>query len=388
MALLLRLACLLAALSLHLACHPSEPSTPRTDPLPALSEQWTWIPIEGTRCASGATAGIGINLSAQKEDLLLFLQGGGACWNQGTCAPSFSAFGPVCYYGSDLCLYDGAGGTQPLASHVATADPFPADGSGAFVAELAQLQQSKVFDRHETASPFKDATFVYVPYCTGDLHAGNAVKTYPFKAELLGTVTQRTVHFSGATNMERALERLAATLPQLKRVWLTGVSAGGYGATLNFERVKRHFPNAEVHLLADSSPFLESTHWNEWKEAWSLALPEGCADCAEGLPQIQAHLLQRYPQSRMGLLAFERDRVISYFFLGGTGPAEALNPPMASYTSALQRLLPSFQASTHAAVFLAPGEEHVMWPRYSSSNDLKAWIDAWATGSSGFIHVP
>ena len=126
---------------------------------------WTFIGVPGSKCALGSQAGLGYNAGANDE-LVIFLQGGGACWNNGTCHPSLFRWGPVCNYGSDsVCLWDDAGGTKPLAANVAANDPYPADGGGAFPADLATIKNSLLFARR-AENPLRNASHVFVPYCT------------------------------------------------------------------------------------------------------------------------------------------------------------------------------------------------------------------------------
>jgi hypothetical protein len=393
---------LIALLSLLVlgGCQAKAPSLPDAGiPLEVPAGQWTWVPVEGSQCALGSTAGFGINLSTTSDSLLIFLQGGGACWNAGTCAPSPAQFGPICGYGT-VCLYDNAGGTQPTASHVAEADPFPLDGGGAFPGELAQLQNVRALDRADPTNPFRDATFVYVPYCTGDLHAGQATRTYPFQASLGGPSTQVDIHFSGATNMALFLQTLHAVLPGTRRIWLTGSSAGGYGATFNLERTRREFSSAQVHLLADSSPFLDTPRWEAWRQAWNPALPEDCPACDAGLPEVMAHLVSTYPDTRFGLLARDQDAVIAWYLFGTMSLNDLLSPPVGPYGSALASLEAQADGTANAKYFVVSGTSHVLWPGYGTrlpdggysppvpsndgGTDLKAWIDAWATGAPGW----
>lgn len=381
-------------------CQTTAPRHPDAGvPLNVPEGEWTWVPVEGSQCARGSTAGFGINLSTASDDLLIFLQGGGACWNAGTCAPSLAQFGPVCGYGN-LCVYDNAGGTQPTATHVNETDPFPADGGGAFPGELAQLQSVRALDRADPANPFRDATFVYVPYCTGDLHSGQVTRSYPFQASLGGPTTQVDIHFSGGTNMGLFLERLHAALPGTKRIWLTGSSAGGYGATLNLERARQAFSSAQVHVLADSSPFVETARWDAWRQAWNPALPEGCTGCDVSLPKVMARLSAAYPDTRFGLLARDQDAVIAWYLFGSMSLNDLLSPPVGPYGSALASLEAQSDATANAKYFVVAGTSHVLWPGYGTrladggysaplpsndgGTDLKAWIDAWATGAPGW----
>lgn len=368
-------------------------------PITAAPGQWTWIPVDGAKCASGSTAGFAVNLSDAGQDLFIFLQGGGACWNTGTCVPSLVQYGPICSYGT-WCLYDGPGGTQPTAVYVTAPDPFPRDGGGALPGELAQIQANRVVDRSDPTNPFRNATFVFVPYCTGDLHSGRSTRSYPYKYGAFDPVRQYTVHFAGARNMELYLRKLHLTLPDVQRVWLTGSSAGGYGATLSFERARQEFAGAEIALLADSSPLLPTYHWNDWHNAWSPELPAGCTDCDAGLPRLMDHLLATYPDSRMGLLAFEQDHVISWYFYGAPGLDDILSPPVGPYAADLATLEASYDATANGRYFVLSGTQHVLWPGYGTrladggysaprpsndgGTDLKSWIDAWATGAPGW----
>lgn len=371
------------------------PAEPITTPVGT----WTWVPVDGSECGAGARAGLGINRASGSDELFLFLQGGGACWNTGTCVPSFQQFGPLCDYGN-ICLLDAAGANQPTATHVTEPDPFPSDGGGWFPRELATIERSLALDRTRPENPFRDATFVYVPYCTGDLHAGAATKDYLYKPGAFDQPRTFTMHFSGAKNMDAYLARLKATLPDVKRIWLTGVSGGAFGATLNLDRVRRAFPNAEVHLLADSGPFVPTPHFDQWMSEWKLQTPVGCTDCDAGFPSIAAHLSTTWPDSRLALLSYDEDKVISWFFYAPPGAANFLNPPTQTFKTNLGALEDRADLTMNAKYFVVPGTEHVLFgdygvtqadgglsaPRRSrdGGTDLRAWINAWATGDAGW----
>ncbi|MEN9797358.1 MAG: hypothetical protein RL653_1054 [Pseudomonadota bacterium] len=374
-------------------------ASPDGGPIDAPAGSWTWVPVEGSRCGAGAQAGLGLNRADGGEELLLFLQGGGACWNAGTCVPSPYQFGPLCDYGQ-LCLLDASGGQQPTATFVREPDPYPADGGGAWPSQLATVEDSLLFDRTLPDNPFRAATFVFVPYCTGDLHAGDAEQVYPWKQGTFSETSRFTMHFWGARNMEAYLQRLQVTFPSVRRVWLMGASAGGYGAQLNLERVRRAFPSAEVHVLADSAPLIRSVHFEQWKQAWSLQLPSGCEGCDAGLPGVAGHLLESYPDSRQALLSYDEDKVIAWYFLAGPGLEEFLNPPVVSFQQELSALQATYDISTSGGTFRLPGNEHVMFggygvrrpdggttapfPSRDGGMDLRAWVHAWATGDGGW----
>ena len=47
-----------------------------------------------------------------------------------------------------------------------------------FQKDATGLLQGSLFDRNDPDNPTKDYSYVFVPYCTGDVHAGNKIATY------------------------------------------------------------------------------------------------------------------------------------------------------------------------------------------------------------------
>lgn len=382
-----------------LAC--SDPSS--TPPIDAggdgavLPDTWSWLPLDGSQCGSGARAGVGVNLVPGADEVVLFFQGGGACWDRAGCAPSFEEFGPVCYRNPDVCLFDAAGGTQPTAAHVAETDPFPADGRGNFAAEIGVVGRATLFDRAAADNPLRAASYVYLPYCTGDLHSGDATATYTVRDALVAPTHARTMHFAGASNVSVMLAWLATTHPDLRTVWLVGISGGGYGAQLNVDRVQRAFPAATVHVLADSAPLLDTTHYPAMAQAWQVEVPVGCTDCDQGFPSWLRFLIAQSPARRFGLLSYDRDRVISWFFYAGLGPDQLANPPLDDFRARLLALVDShYRGHANAHTFVVPGDKHVFLGDYElrradgtvaapivapNGVDLRAFLRGFLTGT-------
>ena len=96
-------------------------------------------------CHDGSPTGFAINVQ-DTSDLFIFFEGGGACWDYLTCvvAPVPRHHGPV-------------GATEWAARQQMLPEPF---------------------DRTRATNPFRNATMIYIPYCTGDLHVGDNVATY------------------------------------------------------------------------------------------------------------------------------------------------------------------------------------------------------------------
>ncbi|WP_437852784.1 hypothetical protein [Sorangium sp. So ce363] len=53
--------------------------------LPRIAENWTWVPFSNAFCANGDAAGIGVNLTGKSKRVVVYLEGGGACWDEDTC---------------------------------------------------------------------------------------------------------------------------------------------------------------------------------------------------------------------------------------------------------------------------------------------------------------
>lgn len=256
-------------------------SAPQTGPIVAPSEIWTWVDFNNAFCANGKPTGIGVNLTDKSKDVVIYFQGGGACWDQLTCDNY-----PVAHI-------DANGYTKST-----------------FIGEMGQLDVP--FFSRTGDGVLKDANYVFVPYCTGDVHAGNNVMEYGAK----------TLHHVGGANFQSYLERLVETFPDASRVLVTGSSAGGYGAGINYWRVREAFPEAQVDMLDDSGPPLPKPYLSgdlqaKWMSAWNLgdALPPGCTDCTTDLDKIFNYYGTVYTDSRFALLSYTKDQVIS-FFLG------------------------------------------------------------------------
>jgi hypothetical protein len=248
-------------------------------PIDAPPDEWAWRPIEGTRCANGSPAGVAVNLHEGSSDYFIVVSGGGACWND------------------TMCNVDNA--SVHLHEDLTEALITP---------ELPGV------DRSDPNNPLSTASWVYVPYCTGDIHWGDRTATYASGA----------IEHRGASNMRAFLERLRATRPASQRVLLFGGSAGGYGVTLHIGTAKEVFGDVEVHALADASPLImpQGDRWATMQAEWAPALPPGCDGCQGDPGFILDALATAHPDSRHGLLTYDDDAVISsYFGYAGDLPA-------------------------------------------------------------------
>jgi hypothetical protein len=346
----------LAALLLLAACGSPSVGGPTADaPISAPNEQWTWIDFPNAVCGSGQATGLGVNRTGRTTDVVLYLMGGGACWDEETCV------------------------TNPTASFL--------DGFTSLHFAFATIGFTNTpLDRNLAGNPFSGASLVFVPYCTGDLHAGDTVNTYG----------ARIIHHAGHANTAAFLRRLAPTFPGARRVFLVGSSAGGYGAQLEYEAVAAAFPEAEVHLLADGAQLVTPADglWDVWKAAWHTPLPAACTGCATEPGALVGHLAASHPDRRFGLLASMQDDVLRGYFGYAADPA--------GFSAATQALLDAQYAAdptpwpdgANARAFALDTARHTMLDLLMTTVGpapervaLVDWVTAWRDGTAAWESV-
>ncbi|MBD89902.1 MAG: hypothetical protein CL940_06175 [Deltaproteobacteria bacterium] len=265
---------------------PWEPPAGWGEPVEAASDAWTWVEVEGTHCGDGSQTGFAINPHEGATTLFLYLEGGGGCWNYLTCD-----------------------GLVQTSFHLGGYDASTFNG---LIAEA--YKDMWFFDRESDTNPLADAHYVFIPYCTGDAHAGDAVR------ELQGLLpwNNGTFYFKGRSNLEADLAHIVPTFSDVERVVLSGASAGGFGAGLNWPLVGAAFgPEVRVDLIDDSGPPLEPSSgiWEDWYETWNIELPQGCIGCEDDVSAVVDFLRSDMLQhGKMALLSNARDAIISAFF--------------------------------------------------------------------------
>jgi len=306
---------------------------------------WTWIPLAGTACGDGSPAGFAINRVGSGRDLVIALAGGGACWSAATCFGSLRS-----------------------ATHLV-------DGYGA--RELAADRNlGSVLLRRDKDGLFPLANLVYVPYCTGDLHAGDRIAEYP-DGDLL-----RRVHHVGARNLDAILVALGPVLAKSPRVFVVGESAGGYGAILNLGRVQAAVPHAHVHVIDDSGPPLTPIpeRLADWLANWGMKIPSDCAQCHLRLDAWLDHWARLFPDDRIALLSYDRDAVIAGF--------SGLNGDQIAFF--LDVMAPRLAATRSQRLYRVDGFFHVvLLTPFVRAGDLGpvAWLRRMIAGAPGWENV-
>jgi hypothetical protein len=178
-----------------------------TEDVPVAGWEQVTAPSE-CMCADGSPYSYWTH-RGDPSKVVFFLQGGGACVDAGTCTFGSPAYRPS--IGTD-------------------------DDPNNF--------SSGVFDFVDARNPLADYSFVYAPYCTGDVHLGTA--THVYGPEL-------TVQHKGSINASTALKALAEKFPDATQLVVAGESAGSLPTPMYAGLAHDLLPTAAITVLADGS---------------------------------------------------------------------------------------------------------------------------------------
>lgn len=275
---------------------PNVPVGPPTfgDPIELTPEQlgeWVWISMPEMRCSDGTAGGFAVSFTDASRDLVIYLQGGGICYDTVTCALG----------GAPSTV-----GDDPLRTAL----------------DSSIRAHRGIFDRTDPENPLRDSNFVVLPHCTGDHHTGHRIATYG----------RNTFHHVGYTNITRMLERVVPTFTDAGRVVLAGFSAGGVGISASYHQIASAFESVgqpPPYLIVDAGPFmrppfLRDTAQQTLRESWGLDETIGtfCPTCfEEGFHEIYRVNAELHPGLRASLVCTYEDSVVRllYGVLNGEG---------------------------------------------------------------------
>jgi Pectinacetylesterase len=250
------------------------------------ARNWQSIIIPDAYCGNGQP----YNIFLEKKDsneLAIEFMGGGACWDKSSC------YGPMV----KTSIY-----------------PLP------FVPPVG------AFNSDDSAkSPLSESTYVYLPYCTGDVFSGTRVQKLNESLNVFKV---------GRTNVEKTFTYLRdaniVQFSEVQKLRLVGSSAGAIGSLLNAKFIDSFVPqSAQKSLLADSpglhfGPQFWTQLGEHFKtdlfkhlEVYGVQARDQDTTVAKFIPQICKELVGW----NVGFLQASRDIVMSSFF-GTTTPKE------------------------------------------------------------------
>jgi hypothetical protein len=195
---------------------------------------WQRVALPGSVCGNGSQYKFWYYDSPTSNNMVVLFEGGGACWDYDTCSGRAGALG--------------ASNPNGLADN--------------YMSGMEPKYVSPILNGADPGLPFRSKynlstngwDVVYMPYCTGDVHTGNAVATY---ADPTGANPPIVWHHAGYNNTVAAANFLHGRFPTIGKLLVTGFSAGGVGTATQYYTMRRTLlPTVKGYSLNDSGPAL------------------------------------------------------------------------------------------------------------------------------------
>ena len=291
--------------------------------LPDVDPVWTKIEPGGdTICARGDEFHFFVRGGTVNKIAIVF-DGGGACWNAATCGLADAIFDPK----ADEAL------------------PDPGDG---------------VSDNADAENPFKDWYQVFIPYCTGDVHWGDNVMTYPGQDGMPDV----TIHHKGQVNTKAVLDWVYERFEKPDTVFVTGMSAGSYGSIGWAPHIMEHYPDSYVVQLGDSGAgVITDTFFQDSFPSWKAdsIIPDWIAALDKPLEELKLEDLyieesKAYPKNVFSQYNTNNDENQRFYYTAMGGKDEDWSPKMHEKIAAIIAGAPKFRS------FIEGGTKHVVLP--------------------------
>lgn len=210
---------LLTALMLSACSESTQEASPQVAvaSLDGLEPGWNVIEPGGdTICSDGSPYHFYVRPGAS-DKLMVFFQGGGACWTGGSCDPDLD---------------------PPYRINLEEVDPAKYHG---------------IFQFDNPQNPMKDHSVVFAPYCTADVHIGNSLTHY--EAPQIEEHEPHTVAIQhrGYINSDAVLDWTFAHFFRPSEIFVAGSSAGSIPSPYYTMRIGEQYPEARIAQLGDGS---------------------------------------------------------------------------------------------------------------------------------------
>ena len=346
---------LIPALTWSLAgCGAAGDDAPEIPMQPDLEEGWhEFQPGGETSCARDTPFSYWATLGTENKIVVDFF-GGGACWNDVTCSIA------------DAIFQDSV---DPIRDSIE---------SGYFPG---------IYDRDNPDNPFADWHHVVIPYCTGDIHWGNARTTYGSGGNSFD------IAHVGAVNSMAVLDWIFANFRAPEQIFVTGCSAGSYGSALWSAYLMNHYPEAQVVQFGDSGAgvitdaFFQDSFpsWNAESSfpRWIDSLDPSQNDLLDkSLADLYAGIANANPNHLMSQFNTYADETqVFYYEAMGAGSEDDWTGQMLASVAEIE------ERSANFCSFTAPGDTHCIVTRDSfyevESNGARLvdWIDEMLRGA-------
>ena len=321
----------------------SPTTTAGTPQTPGLAAGWTKIAPGGETICSRGTPFVYFVHPGTVNRLVVYFQGGGACWDNTTCS-----LGRIFKEATD----DRDNPAQAAKG---------------------------ILDLENPDNPFKDWSFVFIPYCTADIHWGNNTKTYESGDQDV------VIQHKGFVNTSAVLDWIKANLEQPEKIFVSGCSAGSYGSIIGAAHIHELYPDVPLYQLGDAGAgastddFFKnsSSNWNI-QDSWPdwIPAPDGSWEDVSSLADLYIAVANYYPNDRWSQYNAAHDQIQALMYSAMDGTADDWAELMLASIQEIQDGAPNFHS------YIAPGAIHcitgddIFYTREVDGVRFRDWVDA------------
>ena len=261
--------------------------------------------------------------------------------------------GPVCFTGSEFAMSTRDGSRDELMIFLQGGGACGSTNCDAVDQAPPGIPPLGILSAADPDNPTLDWDVGYVPYCDGSLYMGDR----EVDVDGDGTVDRS---YRGPQNLSAALDVIAENYPSPSRILLAGNSGGGFGVHVALPLVRALYPDVAIEVVNDSgvgvlAPGVLETEIEFWGA--EAVFPASCTECIgdDGhLTGYHEYQLDEDDNIRMGFMSTMQDEVIADEFLGIGGPAfeAALIPAMAELKEAHPERFNSMIAEGNGHTFI------------------------------------
>ncbi|MGI9323894.1 MAG: pectin acetylesterase-family hydrolase [Pseudomonadales bacterium] len=329
----------------------------------ALPSGWNTIKPGGeTRCSDGSDYAFYVR-AGDPNKLLVYLQGGGACWNLQTCDPLLEPTYSISAESSIPRRYDG------------------------------------IFNYTRSENPFKNHTVVFAPYCSADVHVGRAEQRYKRSPEQKAKIRAKgkhngdiadefTIVHRGFANANAVLDWTERHVEAPKNIFVSGSSAGSIPSPYYALRMARLYPQAKIVQLGDGAGGYRRSNpdsnpnlaWNTVAELSDDPAFAGVTNDNFNYEQIYIRAASAAPEVTFAAYDAAEDNVQKrYLALGGVQVASLLSAINANQRD-IRQAVPGFRS------YIAGGDSHTILARpefYTftvGDHSIRDWVAQLAAG--------
>lgn len=262
-------------------------------------ELGTWVKYEpeGATCSDGSQYKFWVEFSETSDNVIVFFEGGGACWDYESCS--------------------GNGGIRGAANPNGLPDSH-ADAQREIAGiEVGASEIYPLLNQDPAVSPMADWNKVFVPYCTGDVYSGDRTVTY----EDPDAIEEDLVFIhAGHPNILAMTEMLNEMFDTVPKLFVSGCSAGGAGSITNYYFLRSGIEGVQRgYLLDDSGPLYPDQEMtsrslalhDRVRSSWDADKLIDSAPRAEELKSdfgnINTVLAEQFPDDRLAMTYFRLD---------------------------------------------------------------------------------